>query len=147
MKPLPVSNRLRLKVRFERPTTFEQAVYTAEQADVLRNSVMGSGPRDYYPHSRFQRLRPGGSYGPVPMEIGQISDPRSYADVVRSPPQFPKLTPEERSRLMANNGCFYCRGSGHRAAQCPKRTGSASALRPRVARSPQPPRGNRSLRP
>lgn len=138
---------IRLKVRFERPATFERAVYAAEQADVLRNSVLGSGAADYYSNSRFQRLHPGGSYGPVPMEIGQISDPRSYADVTRNPPRFPKLTPEERSRLMANNGCFYCRGIGHRASQCPKRAGNAATLRPRITRASPQARSDRSLRP
>ncbi|KIN92803.1 hypothetical protein M404DRAFT_172596 [Pisolithus tinctorius Marx 270] len=38
-----------------------------------------------------------------------------------------KLTPEERKRRIDGNLCMFCRGSGHFADKCPKKTGKAKA--------------------
>jgi hypothetical protein len=44
-----------------------------------------------------------------------------YTGSRNSQPRTP-LTEEERQRLRAENGCFYCRNLGHRAAECPAKS-------------------------
>ncbi|KAI0354463.1 hypothetical protein OH77DRAFT_1404968 [Trametes cingulata] len=50
-----------------------------------------------------------------------------------------KLTPEERQRRFANNLCLFCRGAGHSASACPKKTSSASKARAAKATPAQDP--------
>jgi hypothetical protein len=52
-----------------------------------------------------------------------------YTGPHNSQPRTP-LTEEERQRLRAENGCFYCRNLGHRAAECPAkaRTGMLTTV-------------------
>jgi hypothetical protein len=52
-----------------------------------------------------------------------------YTGPRNSQPRTP-LTEEERQRLRAENGCFYCRNLGHRAAECPAkaRTGMLTTV-------------------
>ena len=77
-----------------------------------------------------------------PMELGHVSTPRgrtpsrsqspergrrfptpgrSSAPLSSTTTRIPKLTPEIRAHLMANNGCFRCRkeNAGHTASNCP----------------------------
>lgn len=131
-----LKTQVRLHVVFANPETFEQTCLLAEQIDSIIYMHRPTNPnpganRVYDPFAASTSTA-------VPMEIGAVGQPGappappappSYADVVggRTAPKFPKLTPEEKSRLMKENGCFYCRQAGHRAAQCPVKKGKAPA--------------------
>lgn len=70
-------------------------------------------------------------HGPTPMDLGNINTStynnthhRSRSHPTKpgsSSPKYPPLTPEERARLEANNGCVYCRQLGHQVQDCPKK--------------------------
>ena len=102
--------------------------------DVVMSSRFPFAPQPSRPSS-FRDTRP--SNDPSPMDLGATSteyhrgrtttpgspfrgrastpDPRSFA----SP--LPKLTDQERQKLIATNGCFRCRKphAGHQARDCP----------------------------
>lgn len=111
---------VRLHVAFANPPTFDQAVSIAEQIDEV-----------LYSHRNvFSRSTPSASYNrpsaSVPMEIGAMPPRRTYAQVTATPPKYQKLTPEEKEELRKNNGCFYCRKTGHIALKCPLKSGNSS---------------------
>jgi hypothetical protein len=47
------------------------------------------------------------------------STPTSTSTFTTTSGPKPKLTPEARAELIASNGCFYCRQTGHSVANCP----------------------------
>lgn len=119
-----LKTQVRLHVVFANPETFEQTCLLAEQIDSIIYMHRPSNPNG---GKVFDPFGPSTSTA-TPMEIGAVGDKeRTYADAAKSAPKFPKLTPAEKSRLMKENGCFYCRKTGHRAAQCPVKKGKAPA--------------------
>jgi hypothetical protein len=120
---------IRIQVALSRVTTFDAMVEVAERTDVIMFQGRRSFPRP--PPGRFAPRSAGGA---VPMDLGAVNfrpngarfqpkppqqQRRTYAQVAVAPRRFPRLTPEERERLRENNGCFYCRGTGHFMSECP----------------------------
>lgn len=105
---------VRLHVTFANPDTFEEMCVLAEQIDsiIYMNKPYGGLGSKHSPKDH------GGS-NPTPMEVGGVNEKKSYADAAKGAPKFPKLTAEERERLRASGGCFYCRKTGHIATECP----------------------------
>ena len=66
-----------------------------------------------------------GRDGPTPMELGAVTNTsrsnNSYQGSSSNKPSYDKLTPEQRQQLIKEGRCFYCRETGHRALDCPKR--------------------------
>lgn len=109
---------IRTQVMLSQVTTLEGAITIAERADTILFSVNGRGnDRGHY------RVHRGGNNGPAPMDLGALparqQPRRTYAAVAAQAPRFPQLTDAERARLRASGGCFYCRGAGHQARECP----------------------------
>lgn len=102
---------------FANPAGSEPTCLMAEQID---NLLYAHRPRMTF--STDYRVNSGASSsGPTPMEVGAITDSRTYAQVASSPPRFPHLSNDEREKLRKSGGCFYCRGPNHMLSQCPKR--------------------------
>lgn len=100
---------VRLQLALTNPASFQQACIMAEQVD----SVLYSN-RDARSYTDNRPNRPSGHFqGATPMEIGAMKNRQSY----------PKLSPREKEHLIATNGCFFCRRSGHRMRDCPLRSG------------------------
>jgi hypothetical protein len=113
---------VRLQVVFVKPVGFEQTCQVAEEIDGILYNYR-PGPKTAKP--TLDPFAASGS-GTTPMDIGAMQEQqKTYAEAAKTAPKFPKLTPEEKSRLMKENGCFYCRKTGHRAAQCPVKKGKA----------------------
>jgi hypothetical protein len=110
------SNTVRIQVSLRSPTTLEEAIQAAHTADQL---IISSGYDSDTPRNSMTPLPPAPMIPQpqqftTPMEIGAVGQPQ------RQRPR-PPLSPEERTLLSQNNGCFYCRvmNAGHLAAQCP----------------------------
>lgn len=77
--------------------------------------------QQYQPRLQQQQYHPPGgagpSSGPVPMELGAADASQRRT----------RLTPEQRSYLLANNGCVYCRKLGHKVDSCPELRGNNRA--------------------
>lgn len=107
-----LKEKVRLQVAFAGPSTFEEMCSIADQIDSIIYANVSSADRSYGASPLDIS-----SSGPVPMDIGAISERPSYADTAR----IKKLTDSERAKLRESGGCFYCRKPGHRALQCPLR--------------------------
>ncbi|KIY92597.1 hypothetical protein MNEG_15366 [Monoraphidium neglectum] len=110
---------IRVQVALSRVNTLDAVIEVAERTDEILYSSRRHG--SYLGSSSAPRS------GPRPMDIGsiprrpqqQFQPRRTYAQAVAGPRRFPRLTPDERQRLIESNGCFYCRGTGHVASDCP----------------------------
>ncbi|KAF9176174.1 hypothetical protein BGZ51_001468, partial [Haplosporangium sp. Z 767] len=111
------------EVRLRQPDTLNNAI---TQATLIHSILFPDGPAVHAPKD-----------GPAPMDLDNM-DVRVAINALASQVNFmqrnggyqgnnkgnngdsrpPKLTPEERAYLMANNGCFRCRKIGHMAKQC-----------------------------
>lgn len=139
---------IRIQVALARVTAFDAMVEIAERTDEIM--YQGRRPFQRPPLSvgRDRGFAPRSSGGgAVPMELGAVNfrpngarfqprpqqrPRRTFAQVAAAPRRFPRLTPEERDRLRDNNGCFYCRGTGHFISECPlKQRGNPHAAPPR----------------
>lgn len=111
---------IRTQVMLSQVTNLEGAITIAERADTILYSVGGRHGGNDRGHFRVHR---GGNNGPAPMELGALparqQQRRTYAAVAAQAPRFPQLSDAERARLRASGGCFYCRGAGHLARDCP----------------------------
>lgn len=96
---IPVSREVTLR----EPTTLDEAIRIAERYDTMSWNF-----RDRQPSFRTS-LPTSSATVPVPMDIGAI--------------RFKKLTSDERTKIMDNNGCLYCRklNVDHRAKNCPSK--------------------------
>lgn len=97
------------EVELREPATFEEAVRIAERYDAISyrmhnfESVSGASSR-------------GNPQGPVPMELGSISQSKSDKDKFK----YEKLTPQLREQLEREGKCTYCRTAGHNIKECKK---------------------------
>ena len=111
------------EVRLRQPATLEYAI---SQATLVHSILFPDGPTVNTTKD-----------GPAPMELDNM-DIRVAINAIASQVNFmqrnggyqgsnkgnnstsrpPKLTPEERAYLIANNGCFRCRKIGHISPQC-----------------------------
>lgn len=129
---------IRREVELRDPQGFDEAVKLAEKFDSTYRSASSSSPG---PSGRFSRRYE--SDGPTPMELNAVPSQRQqhrgYQQGQRSGQhrsqspgrsQFTRLTPELRSKLIAENKCLYCRESGHFVENCPKRPNQGNGRRP-----------------
>ena len=111
------------EVRLRQPTTLDYAI---SQATLVHSILFPDGPTVHPPKD-----------GPAPMDLDNM-DIRVALNAIASQVNSmqrsgayqgynknnngavrpPKLTPEERTYLVANNGCFRCRKTGHISNQC-----------------------------
>jgi hypothetical protein len=66
-----------------------------------------------------QSISPAPASAPAPAKPPTTSNALTVYTGPRNSQPWTPLTEEERQRLRAENGCFYCRNLGHRAAECP----------------------------
>ena len=109
------------QVRLRQPTNLDAAV---TEATIVHSILFPNGLPQVGPNPA-----PQAPSDPMAMEIDNLrleinalrrqlrSSPPSKA----SPP-LPKLSHQERERLMRRGGCFRCRGDGHKASECPGRS-------------------------
>ncbi|KAF9992055.1 hypothetical protein BGZ65_012754, partial [Modicella reniformis] len=110
------------EVRLRQPTTLEYAI---SQATLIYTILFPDDPKAQTPKD-----------GPTPMDLDNM-DIRVAINAIASQvnymqrngyqgnnkrnhgaPRPSKMTPEEKTYLMANNGCFRCRKLGHMSSQC-----------------------------
>jgi len=84
---------------FEGLVSFACRIEAAKQQARV-NASYGGGTR-----ASYQAPRHGGAQ---PMEIGNVTT-------------GPRLTADQRKEFMAKGLCFYCKGRGHLARDCPER--------------------------
>ena len=102
---------VRREVEMREPADLPAAMRLADRADSHLYRTQPAGVS-----------RPAPANGPVPMDIGAVR-----ASGYRVP--LPKLTPQERERLVEEDRCFKCRQKGHQARQCRTSNSGASSLR------------------
>ena len=139
-----LKSHIRREVELKEPTTFDEAVKLAEKLDSAQRSSSSS----YQQQSGYSG-RTSGRYsdrhdsdGPAPMDLNAVhthrpppqhrQGQRMGHNRSQSPgrPQFTRLTPELRAKLMAEGKCLYCREAGHFIDNCPKRSGPGNGRRP-----------------
>ena len=129
---------MRRDVELKEHTTFDEAVKLSERLDSAQRSASSGGSSSYQGR---QSRRYDAADGPTPMDLNDVphrSTPRPSGQHQRpgnrpqSPgrPQFTRLTPDLRAKLMAEGKCLYCREPGHFVDNCPKRSGSGNGRRP-----------------
>ena len=162
---------LRTEVAIREPDSLDKAIKMAENLDaVLRGS--GSLFRDAYRSRDYGARSDNRRSGPAPMELGYMGQeppaaPRkqsqhqqsslqrstsapvmrlNYSDSQRRPNnngwRYAGLSDSEKARLSREGRCFHCKETGHRAHECPKRSGQGNGSRGRSlsprGRSPSP---------